>query len=220
MIGWLIIIFIIYVYIIQYSRGNYEKVFLDELLASGLIKTGDMILFKASNNFNSIYMGSYFGHMGVVVMYDGVPYLFEANGVEHMPLKPHHNKNGIFLTPLKERLQKYKGRTFIKRLGKPIDKKTIDEFKGFIQVCLKKMHYELAVVKSWFKKITGVEKCRFNTNCGELVFLSLIKLGIIDLAEYDKRPRFHHLSDMANFKGDDNNGYHCPLEVIDVPFDK
>ena len=219
--GLLIVLVIIYVYWIQYSKGDYKKVFLDDLLKSKVLKTGDIILFKAYNNYNSIILGSYFGHVGVCYVDpldpQKTPYLFESNGIEHMPLKEHHSKNGVFFTPLENRIQKYKGRVFVKTLVTKLDDCIVNDFYKFIQYCLMHMWYNTNVLLSAFKKGLGLEYCGHGTNCGELTFISLIKLSLLPISYYNKN-MFHHLNFVTSIKKLNNNEYNDIVEIIDHPF--
>jgi signal peptidase I len=220
--GIVICCLIIYIYMIQFHRGTYMEVFNDDLMKSGIVKTGDIICFKAYDNFNSIALASYFGHIGIVYVdpddEDKVPYLFEANGIENMPLKSHHPNTGMFLTPLQGRIEKYKGRCFHKPLNRALDIDVVKEFKGFIDYCLETMSYDTEVFRSSFKKWFGIEKCGHKTNCAELIFLSLIKLGLIPYKWYDQNT-LHYLKWMTNIKK-----LNCDYEygdltlIIDHPF--
>jgi len=220
--GVLICSLIIYIYLIQFHRGTYPKIFNDELMKSGLMKTGDIICFKAYDNFNSIAFGCYFGHIGVVYIdhedENRVPYLFEANGVENMALKPHHTNSGIFLTPLQDRVAKYKGRCFWKPLNKTLALETVLGFKEFIDYSLETMEYNTAVFRASFKKWLGVEQCGHKTNCGELTFMCLIKLDLIPYDWHDYRT-LQYLKWMSNIKKL-NNGYEYGdlIHIIDTPF--
>ena len=49
-------------------------------------KTGDIILFHALDNINPIFIGTYFGHIGIVYIHNGEPYLFEAAATKNMYL--------------------------------------------------------------------------------------------------------------------------------------
>ncbi len=210
----LIILVIIYIYILQYDERSYKKEQLNDILPT--LKTGDMILFKASNNFNALKFISYFGHVGVVYMIDNVPYIFEANGVEGMNLLDHHPKSGIFITPLLSRIQKYKGRCFVKRLNKPVEY----DLKDFIDFAKKNMSYNMSILPSFAKKILGLEKCNNRTNCGELTYLSLIKLNILNINAYEISPSFSYLHTVLNLQDCDNGySYHEPIEIIDHPFE-
>lgn len=216
---WLIVIILLliwYIYTIQYSNTNYPKFFLDDI--NPLFKTGDIILFKASNNFNSIFINSYYGHIGIIyVGVDGIPMIFEANGIEHMPLREHHPKTGIFLTPAVDRIKKYKGRCYLKQLDTPLDTHATADFKTFIDYCLNNFKYDTKVISSGLKKYFGYKKCDSETNCGDLVFLSLIKLGLLPIEEYDN-PRLHHLKYVAGLTKLNGNSYTEPVEIIDHPF--
>ncbi len=210
----IILLLVIYIYKFQYDPRSYKKEFIDDILPT--VKTGDMILFKAANNFNSLKFISYFGHVGIVYVKDNIPYIFEANGVECMNLLKHHNRRGVFMTPLRTRLQKYKGRTFIKRLNKPVEY----DLREFITFAEENMFYDMDIIPSFVKKITGLEKCDIRTNCGELTYLSLIKLGILDMSAYDKAPSFSYLHTVTKLSKCDNGYYYDePVEFIDHPFE-
>jgi hypothetical protein len=197
----------------QYYQIKCDKAFIDDILSH--FRTGDMIVFKAYNNFNSVFHGGYFGHMGIVYVKDSIPYLFEANGIEHMPLKPHHNSNGIFCTPLADRLKKYKGRCFWKRLNKEV---SAEGFSEFIDYCIDTMYYDTSVIMSGVSKGLGISRCSYGTNCGEIVFLSLIKLGLLKEDRYDV-PTFHYLRWLSNIEELDNGYRYLPMiEIIDHPF--
>jgi hypothetical protein len=225
--GWyiwsiIIVLLILYIYIIQFRRGCYKKLFNDDLINSGLLQTGDIICFKAFNNFNSIFMGSYYGHIGIVYINPNdtsqTPMLFEANGIEHTPLKSYHSKDGIFLTPLAERMSKYKGRCFWKPLNKKLPESTIIDFKLFIDYSLNNMSYNYQIFQSCFKKWLGIERCNKKTNCGEIVFLSLIKLGLLPY-NYHDISAMHHLNWMSNIKKLNwDYKYFDMIEVIEHPF--
>lgn len=214
-IGVIVVVIMWWIYSMQYANVYYEKVFLDDV--KHLFKTGDLILFKASDNFNSIFHGSYFGHVGIIYMNGDIPMLFEANGIEYMPLRPHHSKSGIFITPVASRISKYKGRCFWKQLAYPVDQEIIKGFEEFITYALENFKYDKHLFQSGFKKCLGVQKCNKETDCGSIVFLSLIKLGLIPVEEYDKNI-WHHLIHVNNLTNLQNNYFKTPLEVIDHPF--
>jgi len=221
LIGFVIFVLILWIYSMQFADVYCPQVFIDDLIDSHVFKTGDMILFKASNNYNSIIHGGYFGHIGIVfVDLNGTPYLFEANGIEKTPLRKHHSKSGIYFTPLEDRIKKYKGRCFLKSLNKELSTAAIDDFTKFIAYALKNMYYNYSVLKSGIKKGLGIEKCLHGTNCGEIVFLSLIVLGLLPVDVYDKCV-FHHLRWMYSIRDlSDGYFYHDLIEIIDHPFAK
>lgn len=213
----IVILLIWYVYTLQYSPTGKPKMFLDEVIHQ--FQTGDLILFKAYNNYNSLIHTSYYGHVGIIfVGDDGIPMLFEANGIEHMPLKEHHPKSGIFYTPLEERMKKYKGMLCWKRLNKPLSVEDVDAFRDFITYCMDNMKYDMSVVTAGLKKYFGVKRCGLGTNCGDIVFLSLIKLGLLPIKEYET-PRLNHLKYVANLEKLQNGYRYLDLiEIIDHPF--
>ncbi len=215
-----IILIVIWIYFLQYHKIQTEyKLFADVFINNPNLKTGDLILFKAYNNFNSIFHGSYFGHIGIVYIHaDGTPMLFEANGVERTPLMSHHSKRGVFLTPLVDRLKKYKGRCFWKPLNAQLNASIIHGFEEFMNYCLDNLDYDYSVVTGGIKRWFGVSKCGKGTDCGQIVFLSLIKLGLLPIEEYDV-PRLHHLKYVCNVKNLQFDYKYLPLvEVIDHPF--
>jgi len=218
-VGLFILVIILWVYYLQFHKISTDyKIFVDDLQDHQFLKTGDMILFKAYNNFNSIFHGSYYGHVGIVYILNGTPMLFEANGIERVPLKDHHSKRGVFLTPLVDRIKKYKGRCFWKPLNRPLSEHTIQDFENFIQYCLGNLEYDYAVISGGFKRWLGLAKCGKGTDCGQIVFLSLIKLGLLPVEEYDT-PRLHHLKYVCGLESLTDGYKYMPLvEVIDHPF--
>jgi hypothetical protein len=216
------IIVLIWIYSMQYHKiTTNEQIFTDDLINSNSLKTGDLILFKAYNNFNSIFHGSYFGHIGVVYIDDDPnvpPMLFEANGIERVPLLPHHSKHGVFLTPLAERIKKYKGRCFLKPLNKPVPAEHARDFKMFADYCLNNFSYDYSVATNALKKLMGIKRCDNKTDCGQIVFLSLIKLGLLPVEEYDV-PRLHHLRYVTSVVNlSDGYKFLDLIEVIEHPF--
>ena len=193
-------------------------VYIDDVLNDNVLKTGDIILFKSYNNFNSILTSSYFGHVGIVYCESSVPLLFEANITNNQPLKPHHNKAGIYLSPLEDRIKKYKGRCWLKPLNKELSPDAIKGFREFIDYALTNMHYEHAIASSALRKWLRLARCSNNTNCAELTFLSLIKLGLLPIEEYDKH-MLHYLKYVARLENLSNGYKYLPLiGFIDHPF--
>jgi hypothetical protein len=219
--GLLIIILIVWVYCLQFKEiDTDEKIFTDVLMKHEFLKTGDLILFKAYNNFNSIFHGSYFGHIGVVYIRpeDGLPMLFEANGIERVPLLPHHSKKGIFLTPLAERIKKYKGKCYWKPLSAYLDSDITIDFAKFINYCLEEFEYDYSVIKGGIERGVGVRRCDKKTDCGQITFLSLIKLGLLPIEEYDNNC-FHHLKYVCGVVNLLNDYKYLDLiQIIEHPF--
>lgn len=219
--GLVLLAIIIWVYSMQFYRITTDyQIFADDLEKHSFLKTGDLILFKAYDNFYPVLHGSYFGHVGIVYFQDGIPMLFEANGIESTPLKVHHSKRGVFLTPLCDRIKKYKGRCFWKPLNRPLPDSTVDDFEDFIQYCISNLKYDYSVISGGFERWFGLARCGKGkgTDCGQITFLSLIKLGLLPVKEYDT-PRLHHLKYVCELSKLQNNYQFMPLvEVIDHPF--
>lgn len=215
--GILIISILLYIYYIQFYRIKcQEQIFIDDVIAENKLRTGDMLLFKAYDNFNSIITTCYYGHVGIVYIENGIPMLFEANATEGKHLMPHHNKRGIYLTPVETRVKKYKGRCFIKRLSQELTDEQIVNLKAFIDYSLENLAYEHSVVKSFFKKILRTELCDKNTNCGEITFLAMIVMGLLPIEQYDQYIA-HHLK----FVCYTDTGYEpneALIEIIDHPY--
>lgn len=218
-----IVLFIVYVWYFQFYRLKVPiTMFTDNIINNNLLKTGDMILFKAFNNYNSIFTANYFGHIGIIYIDPDdkkqIPMLFEANGIEGTPLMDHHSKKGIYVTPVRERIKKYKGMCFWKPLNKEISGEKILEFKSFINYALDNMEYNHKIFSDALIKGLGLEKCTKKTNCAQLAFLSLIKLDLLPVDYYHEKS-FHHLKWMSNIK-ELKNGYKYLdlIEIIEHPF--
>lgn len=216
----ILIVAILWIYLMQYHKISTEhSVFAQDLITSGQLKTGDLILFKAYNNFNSIFHGSYFGHIGMVYIHNGVPMIFEANGIERVPLLPKHSRKGVFLTELNDRIRKYKGRCFYKPLNKSVSDESIKSFENFMKYALDHLEYDYDVISGGLSRGLGLERCGKKTDCGQIMYLSLISLGLIPIEDYEVS-RFHHLkyvcglSELAN-----GYKYNDLIEVVDHPFD-
>jgi hypothetical protein len=182
-------------------------------------KTGDIIVFHAYDNINPMFIGSYWGHIGVVFVDPDDPYkpmLFEAAMTDNMPHCPSYNKTGIMITNLKDRLEKYKGLVAFKELNVPIIDGLIRGFKEFIIYARSHMYYEKHVFQNGVAKKMG---CVFNhgTNCGELVFLSLVKLGLLPMSKL-KDCIAHHLRYVASLTTLQNNSYHETIRLNFNPF--
>lgn len=208
MIYWLTVPLLIYVIYMQYTHPNVKSMLLEDFPW----KTGDLVLFHAYDNFNAVFVGSYYTHCGMVVIQNDIPMLFEANGIEHMTLLDHHPKNGIFYSPLIPRLQKYKGKIFVKPCLHNIDEDRIRALQDFIEYAKKNFQYDIRVFINGIKKYLGLKRCDFQTDCGQIVFLAMLCLGILPLEEYNK-PIAHHLRYVVNAEG-----YGQALELKDHPF--
>ena len=121
-------------------------------------KTGDMILFHAYNNINPVFIGSYWGHVGIVYNNpdtDKPPVLFEAARTTKMKNCPDYNKHGIMISDLKTRLEKYKGLIACKFLNRPVSKIINDGFITLMEYAKKNMYYNDDVIYNGLKKQKG-----------------------------------------------------------------
>ncbi len=212
----IIIILIIWIWYMNYNHPECNEIWIDEVLAK--CKTGDIILFKAMDNFNSSKIFCYFTHIGVIYRYGSSIEIFEAQSPTNLELYDHEKKNGIYITDLKTRLTRYKGRLYYKPLNLEIQPVLQNAFMEFIQYALNNMYYDNNVIWNGIKKKLFFEKLHEGTNCGELTLLSLIKLGILDPAKYNWKVA-HHLYWMANIEVCDNGYYYLPFSKIRIsPF--
>ena len=189
----------------------------DEMWLENALKnmqTGDLILFKGTR-YHTLITG-YFTHIGVVIRRGNTPYLFEANSPTEMTLKEHHNKSGIFCTPVKERVEKYVGKCWWKRLTPELI--NTGHIEEFVKYALENFEYELGVIKNGIKKLIGLERCHKKTNCGELTLLTLIKLGVLDVKNYETKT-YNHLKWIANMTEADYGYKYLPIIYLKIqPF--
>lgn len=217
----LLIILIVcgWIWYYQLSPHNYPCIPLHEIA----FRTGDLILFKPTDNWNAPRIACWYTHIGVVYIHPDdslhVPYIFEAMGTRGRYMLPHQNLSGIFLEPLAGRVTKYAGSVFIKRIhGPKIPDDVAREFMQLVHYAKENMYYEYSLGWNGLRKGLGLEKCNHGTNCGETVMLSLIKLGILPLSEYDIA-HVHHLRNMC-YLSDCTTGYiyDNPVQIVYDPF--
>jgi hypothetical protein len=210
MLEWLVALVLIYIYYIQFSHGVYPLAIIDEIK----FQAGDIILFKAQNNFNAVWTGSYYTHMGIVYEHNGELLIFEANGLENMPARPHHFKTGILLTRLLPRIKQYKGRVFIKQIGRPLSDEQNAKFADFIQFASAKFYYDTRVIHRRIQTLIGRRTVDYRTDCGEMLYCLLVKLGM--LARVDTILHLHVISQLAAVTG---NWYGAPIELKHYPYE-
>jgi hypothetical protein len=183
-----IIIVLFYYYYMHHMHPTCPSVWYDDQL----FKTGDIILFKSQDNLNSLKMFNYYTHIGVVIIPSEVglsgnePHLWEAANLKHMnTVYKYTDAHGILLTPLRPRIHHYKGLVFWRSLITPIDEGLKSSFGEYIAWAREKLYYDEKVIRSGTCRRIGY-KPTFGTNCGELTFLSLIRLGILPRSYYNK----------------------------------
>jgi hypothetical protein len=162
--------------------------------------TGDILLFRSNDNMYPIFFGNYFSHVGVVyVDQEGVPMLFEAVN------KPEFA--GVRCIQLIPFLMNLRGTVHIKQLEKRIDPEIISQFSDFIDHCCETMAYEKRVLsRSIINGLTNTP-IQSKLNCGELCFLSLIKLELLPINWYKDNIMFHYLKFVSYIKDVQSNRY-------------
>jgi len=211
MYHWEIIICLIllYVYFIQFSHGTYPVELINEIT----FKSGDLIIFKAQNNFNALWLGSYYTHMGIVYESNGELLIFEANGLEHMPARPEHFKKGILLTQLLPRIKQYKGRVFLKPLKYAITAEQYALFTDFIKFAHEKFYYDTRVIHRRIQNLIGARTVDYRTDCGEMLFHLLVKLKMLEPS--GNVCHLHKISILTTVK---NNEYGDLIELKHYPY--
>ena len=214
----IIVIIIVWIWYMNYCHPECPELWIDEVLAR--CKTGDLILFKAQDNFNSSKIFSYYTHVGVVYKHSksNMIRIFEAQSPVNLELQPHENTKGIYDSEIHTRLTRYKGRLYYKPLNKPVSEELNSDFQNFIEYAQANMYYDNSVIWNGIKKKIWGERLHEGTNCGELTLLSLIKLGIIDPEKYYWRCA-HHLYWVTNIEACDNGYCYLPISKIKIsPF--
>ena len=188
----LIIVIIWFWYMEIHQLTCVNKIYMETLLNSNkFLKTGDIILFKATDTHYSIPMFNYFTHVGIVVidkiLTNNEPYIFEAVPIEKMDISRNRLNTwnmkldkGILFAPLNERLKRYRGYTYYKSLNKEVSLEDRISLINFIFYALNNMEYDYNVIQSGIRKTVLSERCNTKTNCGEIVFLSLIHMNLLD----------------------------------------
>lgn len=84
-------------------------------------KTGDLIFFRALDSRHLLWTDTFFSHVGVIVVYNSVPYIFEMT------------PPNVKFSPIRERLAQYfSGSAFVKPLNKPLPSHVIAKIPSLI----------------------------------------------------------------------------------------
>jgi len=192
----------------QYNITTWDNI-------ESLCKTGDLILFHGLDNCNPIFIGCYYGHIGIVYREtpNSKPYIFEAWNPVNEKYYPSEISHGIAFVDLKTRINSYRGYVFYKPLMWHISQETNVQFYDFIYWAVHNMKYNARVIRNGINKLLFNDKLRVGTNCGELVYLSLIKLGLLDQKKFHNNSKYHlkWLCNLTNL--DDGNMYLRPVYV-------
>lgn len=161
-------------------------------------QTGDIVLFHALDNVNHMFIFSYYCHVGIVYAdkASGKKYLFEAVHPGRHKL-PEEYKSGIVVCDLDRRINSYRGYVFYKRLLTPLTDEAVDRFRDFMAYALENMFYYTSIAENFFCKILRNDPLRRGTNCGELVTLSLMSLGVMPPTANNRR---HHLKALGDLR--------------------
>lgn len=212
----IIIILMTWVWYIYFNHPKYDVFEYSQLKHK--YKTGDMILFHGLDNCNPIFIGTYYGHVGIIYIdpedETNTPYIFEAFCPSTMPIFPQECKKGISISLLENRMKSYRGYCFYKELERPIqDVNLLFEFREFIAFSIENMYYDEQIVLNSISKILFNESLGYGTNCGELVYLSLIKLNLLPQEYFDYNNK-HHLLYLTRLNKMHNNRYNTPVYVL------
>ena len=204
-----------------------DKIYMEKLLDNNILKTGDIILFKSTDNLHSLIFGNYFTHIGMVIvdeiLTNNKPYIFEAFNNKYSEI-PHDREDewnikyskGILFHPLDERLKRYRGYLYYKPLSKSITIKMHLKLINFVFYALNNMKYNKKIIKSILRKLFIKEKCNNLTNCGELIFLSLIHVNLIDNSLWNHNI-LHYLKWVCDLKRLKNSYVYNPIiEIVKV----
>jgi len=187
----IVVILLLWIYYIYLNHPTFNSVEYNDIKHK--VKTGDIILFHALDNINPIFIGCYYTHIGIVYIKDNTPYLFEATLNKNKEFCNEKYKNGVVLTLLENRINTYRGYVFYKELIKPvIDEQKIQTFKKYINYSVKHLEYTNSNVCNFMDHVLFNDDFYNYTNCGEVVYCSLLLLGILP-KEYYKNRRHHYL---------------------------
>lgn len=182
-------------------------------------KTGDIILFHALDNINPLLIATYYTHIGIVYKRGDELLLFEAvNPTTEILLE--ENSNGIVLCDLEKRLRCYRGYLLYKELDSEVPQSTQDNFEIFIKYLKENCYYNTGVFRNFVNKVIFGENIHRGLNCGELVYLSLIALGILPKKYFDEN-RKHHIKWLSALEDTGNGYYYSDVKYIYFdPFDQ
>jgi len=103
--------------------------------------TGDFVLFRSYHSYdipelffyrylNSLFCNIFFGHIGIIVKQNGIPYILECTEDYYKSELNNDYKNGVIYHKAYDRIQKYSGTVYLTRnnIDKFIDNDKIREF--------------------------------------------------------------------------------------------
>ena len=177
-------------------------------------KTGDIVMFHSLDNFNSVFEASYFNHVAIVIVENGKKLILEAfmPSSLHNWTKPIYGnpEKGVVISDLENRLNSYRGYVFYKELIKPLSEEVQREFLDYAKWSVNYFEYEKRVVTNQLRKLLFNESLNRFTNCGEFVYLALVKLGLLNKRMLNEN-RKYHLKFVNSITHLNNNGYKKPV---------
>lgn len=198
-------IILIWFYVFYARKLDCEKIDLDYMIENNLFRTGDLILFKATDCLHGLKLANYFTHAGIVYILNCIPYIFEAEYA-----------HSIVLSPLRDRVLRYRGFCYVKSLNIQLPNDVLREFDDFINYAINDMYYDRKVVSKAVEKIIG-KTCDTGTNCAELAFLCMLRLGLLPITEYyTYHP--HYLRYITNIALQKPYKYSDPVRLTYPPF--
>jgi hypothetical protein len=209
----IIIIILIWIWYFNFNHPKCKKIKYEDI--EPYCKTGDLILFHGLDNYNSVFIGSYYTHIGIIYRENQYtcPYIFEAWNPVYENLYPNDIAHGMAFVDLENRINSYRGYIFYKPLEKPIDPYINEGFYNFIYWAMYNMKYNPNVFSNAFKKLVFNDDLRIGTNCGEIVYISLIKLGLLKPERFYEN-RKYHLKWLCNLINTDINNKYLPISYI------
>lgn len=174
----LMLILASYYYATQWRELDYcGNVWLDECP----MQTGDLIWMKATDNNYAPCFISRATHIGIVVRdpHDGQAYIYEAAQPSIKSLKPTQRSAGIFWTRAVDRIRRYKGYCYWQPISRAPSDERVHGLLRFIRDTAHLFTYNNKHIITILQKTLGFRGLNFQTNCGELVVLALIQLGIL-----------------------------------------
>lgn len=189
------VVIVILIYIIYQFRYHYmlPNKYPCTFYPAKLFKTGDLIFFKSLKSDHKILTGSYFSHIGMIIVMNGVPHVLE--------LVP----SNVKMIPLDERYRHYsEGQIAVKSLNKPLDQQRLAKIPAILD-------WAKTVVYSKNANSVWINDCMSNIwdrhdpktdfTCDRFIAYVLYKFDLIDAnmnLPCSLLNHFEHLSDVKS----------------------
>jgi len=204
----IIVIIILFFIIFHLTIYNGDPV--KENIKNIKFKTGDLILFHPLDNMNPVKIMSYYTHVGIVINDEkNKPRIFEILNTKN--INGNFSESGFMVSDLEQRIYKYKGYCFHKPLNRDLGKPEIEITANFVEYAEKNFKYDYDYRGYLFGLLVNTPDSIMN--CGELVYLWLIKIGLLSRDCFYKR--CYHLKYVCNLS-ELENGYKYENPVLIV----